>query len=266
MILQLEYVDTSLESNKLVHSGRVQKFPSRFRMQAFSPELYEIYFGYPGGIHDTASYHEFDVYNYDFDYGGHDYGNHDYGSQYIEDYGNPEHQAGNYSNPDYDYHTSNHQDSGAMSPGHDYECTEGETHSGIGSDNQSDNGTSDYDYTEVWYSEYTSHPIITSEQPVLITPNVLRAAREHFNCSELTGVPLEEDSIAHLDQRVFQVRTCSHRIAVIVFSCICMYEVGCCELIVSTLGVGCHGASPRYAHCTRIFELLPALARFPPGY
>lgn len=49
-----------------------------------------------------------------------------------------------------------------------------------------------------------------NETLALLTPNVLRVAREHFGCDTLTGAELEDDGVggsaySHWEERVFQV-------------------------------------------------------------
>lgn len=182
-------------------------------LQAFAPELYQLFFGYPGAIHDTVAYEDFDIYDYSYT----SYNTSDYGSQYEPDYGpsnfspptstgDPDDEARYYEKYNReDYNTSDYSHFWDTSSENetDYVHPEGGMDWNVSSDYTSDYTNSDYPVFD--YSNMDSHP-------TLITPNVLRAAREHFNCSELTGVPLEEQSPAHLDQRIFQVRTCSHNL------------------------------------------------------
>lgn len=50
----------------------------------------------------------------------------------------------------------------------------------------------------------------TDETLALLTPNVMRVARRHFDCAALTGAELEDDggsksAYAHWEERIFQV-------------------------------------------------------------
>lgn len=188
-----------------MYSDRVQS-PNWCCTQAFAPQLYQLYFGHLGGIHDTFDYHYFDVYA--------DYS--DYGSRDVVDYGISEPKPGNGGDGavDYDY-SSDYHHSGDTSSGHDYDHLDNGSDPGIGSYDPSDyTAPSDY-YTYDYSAYWRGRP----NQPVLVTSNALRAAQEHFNCSELTGVPLEEFSLGHLDQRVFQVCTCNHSVTVVSDTC-----------------------------------------------